>query len=110
MSVEGRVLVHGQDDQNGRSYLMLEGTDARVHFINYTPEIEEARSRGELRTNITYAMGARPQMVLTIFDSGSPGIPTERPKGTIELIWVAEETVPSVAPRLLVPTAAALAT
>jgi hypothetical protein len=50
-SVEGRVLVHGQDEQSGRNYLMLEGTDARVHLINYTPEIEEARSRGELRTN-----------------------------------------------------------
>ncbi len=49
--VEGRVLVHGQDEQSGRSYLMLEGTDARVHFIYYTPELEEARIRGELRTN-----------------------------------------------------------
>jgi hypothetical protein len=40
-SVEGRVLVHGQDEQTGRSYLMLEGTDAKVHFINYSREIEE---------------------------------------------------------------------
>ena len=30
---------------------MLEGVDARVHFIEYTTEMEEARSRGELRTN-----------------------------------------------------------
>ena len=50
-SVEGRVLVHGQDEQTGRNYLMLEGTDAKVHFIQYTPEMEEARSRGELRAN-----------------------------------------------------------
>jgi type IV secretory pathway VirD2 relaxase len=50
-SVEGRVLVHGQDEQTGRNYLMLEATDAKVHFIHYTPEMEEARSRGELRTN-----------------------------------------------------------
>jgi hypothetical protein len=50
-SVEGRVLVHGQDEQTGRNYLMLEGTDAKVHYIHYTPEVEEARSRGELRTN-----------------------------------------------------------
>jgi len=49
--VEGRVLVHGQDEQTGRNYLMLEGTDAKIHFIQYTPEIEEARSRGELRVN-----------------------------------------------------------
>ncbi|MGO9010155.1 MAG: DUF3363 domain-containing protein [Bryobacteraceae bacterium] len=50
-SVEGRVLVHGQDEQSGRNYLMLEGTDARVYFINYSREMEDARSRGELRTN-----------------------------------------------------------
>ncbi len=50
-SVEGRVLVHGQDEQTGRGYLMLEGTDAKVHFIPYTPGMEQARSRGELKTN-----------------------------------------------------------
>jgi len=50
-SVEGTVLVHGQDEQTGRNYLMLEGTDAKVHFIQYTPEMEEARSRGEFRVN-----------------------------------------------------------
>lgn len=49
--VEGRVLVHGEDEQSGRSYLMLEGTDAQVHFIQYTTEIEQARARGDLRTN-----------------------------------------------------------
>jgi type IV secretory pathway VirD2 relaxase len=51
MPVEGRILVHGQDEQSGQSYLMLEGTNAKVHFIYYTPEMEEARSRGGLRTN-----------------------------------------------------------
>ncbi len=50
-TIEGRVLVHGQDEQSGRNYLMLEGTDAKVYLINYTPEMEMARSRGELRTN-----------------------------------------------------------
>jgi type IV secretory pathway VirD2 relaxase len=50
-SVEGRVLVHGEDEQSGRSYLMLEGTDGRIHFIHYTPEMEAARARGELRSN-----------------------------------------------------------
>jgi hypothetical protein len=50
-TVEGRVLVHGQDEQSGRNYLMLEGTDAKVYLINYTPEMEMARGRGELRAN-----------------------------------------------------------
>lgn len=50
-AVEGRILVHGQDEQSGRNYLILESTDAKVYFILYTPEIEEARSQGELRVN-----------------------------------------------------------
>jgi hypothetical protein len=50
-SVEGRVLVHGQDEQTGPGYLMLEGTDAKVHFIQYTSGMEQARSRGEPKTN-----------------------------------------------------------
>ncbi len=50
-SVEGRILVHGQDEYSGRNYLMLEGTDAKVHFIHYTPEMEEARSRAGMRAN-----------------------------------------------------------
>lgn len=49
--VEGRVLVHGQDEQFGRSHLMIESTDAKVYFIQNTPEMEEARSRGELQVN-----------------------------------------------------------
>jgi hypothetical protein len=44
-------LVHGQEEQSGRNYLMLEGTDAKVYFIYHSREIEEARSRGELRAN-----------------------------------------------------------
>jgi hypothetical protein len=50
-AVEGRVLVHGQDEQTGRNYLMMEGTSAKVHFIQYTPEMEAACSRGELQVN-----------------------------------------------------------
>ena len=53
-TLEGRILVHGEEDtgrEAGRSYLMLEATDARVHYVRYTPEMQEARSRGGLRTN-----------------------------------------------------------
>ena len=53
-TLEGRILVHGEEEtgrQAGRSYLMLEGTDGRVHYVYYTPEMEAARNRGGLRTN-----------------------------------------------------------
>jgi len=50
-ALEGRILVHGEEESSGRTYLMLEGTDARVHYLYYTPEMEAARNRGSLRTN-----------------------------------------------------------
>ncbi|MDQ2843220.1 MAG: hypothetical protein M3Y72_19715 [Acidobacteriota bacterium] len=52
--VQGRVLVHGEEEQTngaGRHYLLLEGTDAQVHLIFYTPSMEDARSRGKLKPN-----------------------------------------------------------
>ncbi len=50
-SVEGRVLVHGQDEPSGNSYLMLEATNAIVYYVPYTRKIEEVRSQGGLRAN-----------------------------------------------------------
>ena len=53
-SVEGRVLGHGEEDSGnvaGRHYMLLEGTDGKIHLIYHTPEMEEARSRGRLKTN-----------------------------------------------------------
>ncbi len=49
-SLEGRVLSHGEED-NGSRFLLLEGTDARVYYLRYTSELDEARGRGELATN-----------------------------------------------------------
>ncbi len=49
-SLEGRVLSHGEEE-NGSRFLLLEGTDGRVYYLRYTPELDEARSRGDLTTN-----------------------------------------------------------
>ena len=35
-------------------------------------------------------MGFRPQLTMTVFDSQSPGTPTDKPKGTIELVQVGD--------------------
>jgi len=50
-SVEGRVLLNGEDEGTGRGFMMLEGTDARVYCLNHTREMVDARARGELRAN-----------------------------------------------------------
>jgi hypothetical protein len=51
-TLEGRILVHGEEESCGRNYLLLEGTDARVHYMHYTAELEAARNRGGLRTEL----------------------------------------------------------
>ena len=82
-SVEGRVLVHGQDEQTGRNYLMLEGTDAKVHYIHYTPEMEEARSRGELRTNSFVRLRKLPvdrALMLDVIDLGDAEMLLNNPR------------------------------
>jgi hypothetical protein len=49
--VEGRVLLHAEDETSGRRYLLLEGTDAKVHLIYHTDSIQEARRAGKLAVN-----------------------------------------------------------
>jgi type IV secretory pathway VirD2 relaxase len=49
--VEGRVLLHAEDEGSGRRYLLLEGTDAKVHLIYHTDSIETARRAGRLAVN-----------------------------------------------------------
>jgi type IV secretory pathway VirD2 relaxase len=47
-SVAGRVLLHAEDEQTGKRYMLVEGTDAKVHLIYHTAAIEEARNQGKL--------------------------------------------------------------
>lgn len=49
--LEGRVLAHVYDDATGAPQMILEGTDARVHFIRHTPTMEQMRQDGGLKPN-----------------------------------------------------------
>ena len=69
-------------DQSERKDTVLDSPDGYVTFADH--------SRGEVRTNLSHRMGVRPQMSFTIFDKNAPGIPTDKPKGTIELIYVTD--------------------
>jgi len=66
--------------QAQKSETVLDEADGRITYVDYT--------RREVRTNINRGMGARPQMQMAIFDQNAQGIPTDRPKGTIQLIEV----------------------
>jgi hypothetical protein len=49
--LEGRVIAHIQDDATGAPHMILEGTDARVHFIRHTSTMEQMRREGRLAPN-----------------------------------------------------------
>lgn len=72
-----------QRDKLERQENILDHPDGHVTYVDY--------ERGEVLVDITRRQGARPQMMMTIFDAGSPGIPTEKPKGNIMLTRVGEQ-------------------
>lgn len=72
-SLEGRVLMHGEDEASGRSYLMLESTDGQVYYLSRTPEMEDVRSRGGLKPNSFIRLSKRsigPHPVVEVQDMG----------------------------------------
>jgi hypothetical protein len=75
-------IIRELRDFKDASENVLDRPDGYVTYVDY--------GRGEIRTNLTRAMGARPQMKMSIFDRNAPGVPTEKPKGTVELVQVGE--------------------
>jgi hypothetical protein len=69
-------------DQLERKEKVLDSPDGRLDYVDY--------HRNEVRTSLTRSMGVRPQMSFTVFDKNAPGIPTDKPKGTIELVYVTD--------------------
>jgi len=69
--LEGRVITHSEEEGSGRTYMLLEGTDARVHFIYHSPEIAAAWQRGRLRPNSFIRLRRRSgDDQLSVFDLG----------------------------------------
>jgi hypothetical protein len=74
------TMIRELRDRIERQELILDRPDGYVTYVDY--------ERGEVLVSLTRGQGARPQMKMTIFDARSPGIPTEKPKGSIELTAV----------------------
>jgi hypothetical protein len=77
-----RGIISELHDKADRVDTILDHPDGFITYVDY-----ESR---EVHLNVNQSMGARPQMVLSVFDARSPGIPTEKPKGTIEVTKVGE--------------------
>jgi hypothetical protein len=75
--VEGRVLVHAEDEITGRRYLLLEGTEGKLHLIRHTDDVEAARHSGKLAVNRFVSLEAgfdQGRACLTVTDFGDAQI------------------------------------
>jgi hypothetical protein len=62
---------------------VLDSKDGTVAFVDH--------SRGEIRSrDVTRRLGAREQMVFSVFDKDAPGLPTDKPKGTVQITQISE--------------------
>ncbi len=77
------MLRQVRDDLERSRETILDRPDGYITYVDY--------GTGEVLVSLTRRMGAKPQMRLTIFDAHSPGIPTEKPKGNIELTSVGDK-------------------
>ncbi len=76
------TIIRELRDRAEKVDTILDHPDGYITFVDY--------ERGEVQVNINRGMGARPQMAMSVFDANAPGIPTEKPKGTIELTKVGD--------------------
>ena len=76
-------IMREQRDLLDKNINVLDKPDGYITFVDL--------DRREVQVNVNRHQGARPQMKMTIFDSHSEGVPTERPKGNIELLQVGEQ-------------------
>jgi hypothetical protein len=76
-------IMREQRDRLDKTDVVLDKPGGYISYVDL--------DRREVHVNITRRMGARPQMKMTVFDAGSPGVPTETPKGNIQLTHVGDQ-------------------
>ncbi|MGZ3415064.1 MAG: coiled-coil domain-containing protein, partial [Isosphaeraceae bacterium] len=77
------AIIREQRDVLDKNENVLDKPDGYITFVDL--------ERNEVQVNINRRQGARPQMKMTVFSANSPGVPTEKPKGNIQLIQVGEQ-------------------
>ncbi len=54
--LEGRILVHGQEDNRERAYMLIEDVNGVIRFIEHRRETEQLRAAGRLQPGAYVAM------------------------------------------------------
>ncbi|MBV8488077.1 MAG: hypothetical protein JO161_07340 [Planctomycetaceae bacterium] len=78
------AIIREKTDLLDKSEDILDKPDGYITFVDL--------ERREVHLSINRHQGARPQMKMTVFDANSPGVPTERPKGNIQIIQVGDRS------------------
>jgi uncharacterized coiled-coil protein SlyX len=79
----GRTIGDLRDKLEQKTDILPSGKAiGRITYVDYL--------RGEARVSVNKGDGARPMMRFTIFDASAQGVPTDKPKGSIELIEVGD--------------------
>jgi len=76
-------VIQSQRRQMALNYEDLEISEGYNIHVTYVDQ-----SRQEVRVNLTRQSGARPLMKFSVFDRRATGLPTDKPKGMIQLISV----------------------
>jgi type IV secretory pathway VirD2 relaxase len=50
-TLEGRVLGHGEEELKGKRFMLIEGTDGKLHYLTHRRETEQLREQHQLRAN-----------------------------------------------------------
>ncbi len=86
---EQRTLVDELRTVVEKDEVVLDVPDGFVTYVNF--------NTGEIQTTLSRSMGARPQMLFSIFDADAPGLPSDKPKARVKLIRVtADGSVASI--------------
>ena len=85
-SVEGRVLVHAQDEQNGAQLPDARGNGREGPFIQYTPGMEQARNENSFHSYAPFSRfffhsllvitHRNPRWFVPVLTSPLPRVPT----------------------------------
>jgi type IV secretory pathway VirD2 relaxase len=61
--LRGRVLGHGEEESTGRTYMLLEGDDQKIHFIYHNRAMQRARHEGRLSLNSNVILSSKGERV-----------------------------------------------
>jgi hypothetical protein len=70
--LRGRVLGHGEEESTGRTYMLLEGDDQKVHFIYHNRAVQEARHEGQLSPDARVVLNRNGKRIQCFTFAGAP--------------------------------------